>query len=440
MSAGQVDVAQGPRPTAGVQLGRYRLEERIGSGGAGDVWRARHVDLGHEVAIKVLAGDAEGEVSRHRFFQEARLSAKLGRSCRHIVRVEDHGFCATDGSTEHPYLVMELLEGETLAGRLRREPPLTLQEVDTIVEQVSQALTVTHAANVVHRDLKPSNIFLVTERGGALCAKLLDFGIARDFSSDRMTRTGSAIGTPGYMSPEQITGAEVDSRSDLWSLSALIFRMLTLTPPFGKGSFEEVTARALWQAPPLPSKVNPALSTAFDSFMLRGLSRPSGERFQTAEALAGAFSAAVHSVAGGAWPAETSLVATTAEVETALAAPIPRRRQLRRLWPLAVVGLGTLALLFWRGSGRTTAPLASQRGIPMLSVSIASPSVAAPTLSGPVAQPAASSSQQPGVAASSPVLSSASLKPARGAARPVSPRVKAKTPAAKRGWLDPGEM
>jgi len=207
-----------PSLAAGAVIGgKYRIEKLIGRGGMGSVWSAVHTTLGQRVAVKLIARRyAMSREARHRFDLEARAVAQL-RS-RYVVQVYDHG--ETDDGT--PYIVMELLEGESLDARLSRGP-LTLAAAASILDQISRALSRAHALGMAHRDLKPENVFLTTSPDGdGEVAKVLDFGIVKIRGEEGLgssTRTGAVLGTPLYMSPEQARGLKtVDYRTDLcWS-------------------------------------------------------------------------------------------------------------------------------------------------------------------------------------------------------------------------------
>jgi serine/threonine-protein kinase len=214
-----------------VAAGSYRILRRMGSGATGVIYEAVRMSDGLPVAIKLLRAAAAHEaVASDRLRREAEA---LGLSWHpNVVEVIDHGHLA-DGTA---YLVMELLHGESLAARLRTKSRLTARELLPIVMQVCDALAAVHAAGVVHRDLKPSNIYMAVDRddpAGSERVKLLDFGIARvEWEETRITNTGGPLGTPGYMSPEQEAGnSEIDGRSDLFSLGAVLFECLVGEPP-----------------------------------------------------------------------------------------------------------------------------------------------------------------------------------------------------------------
>ncbi len=285
--------------------GKYRLVEQRGAGAMGVVWSAKHVALGHMVAIKFLsylrAHHEPSEEARRRFLREARIAAQLGEASRHLVRVIDYGMVGGRTASTRalsrfhafgepmPFLVMELLQGEDLATTLRREGRLSLERVAAIVRQLARALQVAHAAGVVHRDLKPANVFMTHNEEGELLVKLMDFGVAKPTSRDETTRQGVLVGTPGYMSPEQVLGEPLDARADLWALAACAYRMLTGISPFGQGSVAEVAVRIIATEPAAPSSLVPALSGAVDEFFRRALAKKRDDRYATARELAVGF-------------------------------------------------------------------------------------------------------------------------------------------------------
>ncbi len=275
-----------------VIAGKYRLEKLLGQGGMGSVWTAHHHALDTTVAIKfmdpalVQAADA-----RSRFEREARAAAKL-RSA-HVVQILDHGIDRTPEGNELPFIVMELLEGEDLFRRLRRRGEIPLAELAPLMLQVGRALQKAHEQGIIHRDLKPENIFLVKEDDAEL-VKVLDFGIAKDKKSiaDPMsagTRTGTIMGTPAYMSPEQAQGNKtVDARSDIWSLGVIVFQCLTGVVPFESDGLGDLIIKICMAPLPSASAMNPVLPPAIDAFFARALARDPDQRFQTARELTAA--------------------------------------------------------------------------------------------------------------------------------------------------------
>lgn len=209
-----------------IVAGRFRLETRLGEGGMGSVWAAVHTTTGKRVAIKILRPElAKRADVRARFFREAKVSCSI----QHDAILPIHDVLDLDDS---PALVMDVLVGEPLSAVLARTPRIPLPLLQQIFAPLVSALQAAHAAGVVHRDLKPENIFLVRRSDGRMEPRLLDFGIAKllddataslDQQVTGITKTGTLVGTPEYMSPEQVTGKPVDARSDLWSLGVILY-------------------------------------------------------------------------------------------------------------------------------------------------------------------------------------------------------------------------
>ena len=268
--------------------GKYRLDRVLGQGGMGTVWRAEHVELGSPVALKVMAPALAGDAAaRARFRREARAAARLRHP--HVVLVHDFG--------EHeraPYLVMELLQGETLQQELDREGRLQPARVAELVRQAADALGAAHAEGIVHRDVKPSNLFVCPDQDGPTL-KILDFGIARaalDDEGGSVTRSGVIIGSPAFMSPEQASGDPVNHTGDLWSLGAVAYRMLTGAEPFGGRTVTETLARIRAGKFKSPSLLVGELPRRLDAFFVRAFALDAEKRFATAEEFGSAFLAA----------------------------------------------------------------------------------------------------------------------------------------------------
>jgi serine/threonine protein kinase len=248
---------------------RYRVDERVDSGGMGTVFRGTDLQSGATVAIKVLA--LEGEADAGRFEREARVLA--GMSHPAIVR-----FLAAGALAESErYLVMEWVGGETLAQRLSASG-LDIHESMAMAARLAEALGAMHAHNVVHRDLKPKNVIL--EQGQPQSAKLIDFGIARNpYEVNSVTRTGVLVGTPGYMAPEQIRGTrEFDGRLDLFSLGCLLYESLGGRHPFTGGNPLAVRTKILFVEPPPVSALNPDVSRELSALVARLLEKDIGRR------------------------------------------------------------------------------------------------------------------------------------------------------------------
>src|SRR5258708_16823768 len=207
----------------GQQLGQYEVVARIGAGGMATVYRARQAKIGREVAIKVIKSDlADSADFARRFEREARTVA--GLSHPHILKLFDYG--EQEGMV---YLVMELLNGGSLADKIHREGALPLDVIGHLLDQLGSALDYAHQHGVIHRDLKPQNV-LLDQNGNAF---LTDFGIAKMIGdATALTQTGAALGTPSYMAPEQWLGQPIDSRADIYSLGVMLFEMLTGPTPF----------------------------------------------------------------------------------------------------------------------------------------------------------------------------------------------------------------
>lgn len=269
--------------------GHFRLMTELGQGGMGTVWLAEHLRLRSQVAVKiidpVIAMDPRAV---HRFLREARTAAALRSP--HIVQILDYG---VDG--ERPYIAMEMLDGESLAQRIHRDGRLSVAETARVLRHVARALGRAHDAGIVHRDLKPENIFVVKNDDETMI-KVLDFGIAKarpaqadQAISSLATRTGTLLGTPHFMSPEQTEGlASVDFRADLWALGVVAFECLLGELPF-KGNTVTQVALAICRDPmPIPSQVGPVLA-GFDAWFARACARDPNERFESAKEAAAAF-------------------------------------------------------------------------------------------------------------------------------------------------------
>lgn len=269
----------GPR-----QYGPYVVLEQIGSGGMGVVYRARDRRLERDVAIKVLHRNLEMAGARERFLREARAVSSLNHP--NISTIFDIG--EQDGD---PYLVMELLHGESIKDRLHDGVPVSEEELISIATQAAQALAAAHAKGIVHRDIKPANLFLVDGPHGEPQLKVLDFGLAK-VEHDRillgpsgLTRTGATVGTVEYMSPEQARGEDLDPRSDLFSLGAVLYELATGDVPFRGATSAVVFAELLGSDPIPPRKVNTELSPGMDSIIQRLLQKKRENRIPSANAL-----------------------------------------------------------------------------------------------------------------------------------------------------------
>jgi eukaryotic-like serine/threonine-protein kinase len=376
----------------GETFGNYRVTELIGEGGMGVVYLAEHPGIGRRAAVKILRpGLTENPELAKRFFNEARAANAI----RHpgIVEVFDCGTLPSGTS----YIVMELLEGENLASRLRNRGPLPVDDARRIGAQTASALAAAHAAGIVHRDLKPDNLYLVPDDRDATMelVKVLDFGIAKlgqqgsNINSVR-TRTGSVMGTPAYMSPEQCRGTrEIDHRSDIYSLGVIIFEMLCGRPPFVSEGFGEMVHLHISQPPPPPRTINPAIPEEIERLILWCLAKEPDERMQTMgdvhAALTGRPTPAARPTAKAARPQTPAPVTTPTTFTQAGAGAIATdvrggRSRGRRAsaFVLGALAIGGVAFWLTRGSRQAETVTVTSAARPIAPAVAAVPAVAAP--------------------------------------------------------------
>jgi serine/threonine-protein kinase len=281
-----------PDMTGELVAGKYRVESILGTGGMGTVWLGHHEALHTKVAIKFIKPQfSVAPDARRRFEIEARAAAKL--QSKHAVKVYDYG--VTDSGT--PYIVMEYLEGESLSDALIRRGPMPAAEVGKIFEQAARALGKAHKMGIVHRDIKPDNIFLATNSEDPdpelpYTVKLVDFGIAKVLDAPKdgsnpmggPTQEGAVIGTPNFMSPEQLTvGGAPGPLTDLWSLGACAFAAFTARIPFEGEVLGDIVLKVCAAAMPVPSSYNPKVPPGLDAWFARACNRDVTKRFQTSE-------------------------------------------------------------------------------------------------------------------------------------------------------------
>jgi len=269
-------------------IGRYEVLEEVGRGSMGVVYKARDPRIGRTVALKTIAfsfplGPGEEEEFLQRFYHEAQVAGRLNHP--NIVTIYDVGERGKGGDA---YIAMEFVIGTNLHELLAGGGRLPLAQVADVVEKLAQALDYAHDNGVIHRDIKPANI-LLTENGQP---KILDFGIAR-LAAGGLTRPGKFFGTPNYMSPEQVTGAEVDGRTDQFSLGVILYQLLTGEKPFVGDSVTAISYQVVNVDPPPPSKLNPALRPPFDRIVRKVLSKSATDRYARCADLAADLTAGV---------------------------------------------------------------------------------------------------------------------------------------------------
>jgi eukaryotic-like serine/threonine-protein kinase len=332
--------------------GRYRVLSRLGSGGMADVWLAEDAHLQRRVALKVLhARFAQDREFVERFRREAEAAAGLQHP--NVVAVFDRG--DIDGTY---YIAMQYLEGRSLKELIDRG--LRPDEAAGLIRQVLEAARFAHRHGIVHRDLKPQNVIADAE-GKAV---VTDFGIARAGVSE-ITQTGSVMGTPHYLSPEQAQGQDVTAVSDLYSIGVILYEALTGRVPFEGESAVAVAMKQVSQPPQRPSSINPEVSPALDAVVMRALEKDPGQRFQSADAFIAALDAALAEpgAAGGGTAAFAPLPPVVATPEEAQAAEEEERERRWRRWALAILALLLIALLVFGLTRDTTTEVPEVTGI-----------------------------------------------------------------------------
>lgn len=274
--------------TGELLLERYRVTAKVGQGGMGAVYEAVHTLLGKRVAVKVLLDKhAHKDQVVARLEQEARLASSIGNE--HIIDITDVGE-TRDG---RPFVVMEYLDGQSLAECVTREGPLPEDRAIRIAQQVASALRAAHAKGILHRDVKPENVFLL-ERRGEDYVKVVDFGISKSMRGGdggtlpaRLTQTGMVLGTPLYMSPEQARGDDdLDERIDIYALGVILYEMVTGEVPFRGSNYLNIIARVLNDEPTRPRALRPELSAELEAVILRAMAKERVDRYPSCEALA----------------------------------------------------------------------------------------------------------------------------------------------------------
>lgn len=454
-------------PQAGklVLGGRYELQECIGSGGMAEVYRAQDGVLGRDVAVKLLNPERAADPAfLERFRREARAAARLNHP--NIVAIYDWGSPEAgrgpDGDPRYDFfIVMEYVAGGSLAVPARRGP---LPEVEALglAAQIAAALEAAHLQGVVHRDIKPQNVLLTPEGQ----AKVADFGIARASGVEPVTHTSEVLGSAEYLSPEQAQGKPVDARSDLYSLGAVLYHLLTGRPPFEGDTAVAVAVRQVREPPEPPRRRNPAISPAAEAIVLKLLAKDPDRRFQSAAELRGALLAAQQQIGAVGKPARAAVPPTGPADPTATRPPIrprpgrvvrpgrqpppPIRLRRRRRGDPRLFALPALLLLLLLGAALTasrlgaaaTAPPPGGMGAastpPAMVAAAGHPAPASTTAAGPgataTARPAVAAARaagpSPAPPAGAPRTAETAPPPAAATAPPPAARTAAPSPAA----------
>jgi serine/threonine protein kinase len=263
---------------------KYRLSRLIGEGGMGSVYEAEHTLIERKVAVKVMHAEfSSSEEVVNRFFREAQASSAIGHP--NIIEIFDVGQ-EEDGTA---FIVMELLKGRTLSSKLKEDGAMEPRLAAAVILQVLSALAASHEKGIIHRDLKPENVFLAVDNRGRHEVKLLDFGIAKiqfDTGGDPgLTKTGTVLGTPNYMSPEAARGKEIDSRSDIWAAGVMLYEMLSGRLPFQGSSYNEVLSEILLDPPEPIAEAVPGLSPEIVRIVEKAMEKDRDERYPDVSAM-----------------------------------------------------------------------------------------------------------------------------------------------------------
>jgi predicted Ser/Thr protein kinase len=458
-----------------VLAGKYRVDRILGEGGMGVVVAATDVQLERRVAIKFLLPDyAQHHEAAQRFLREARAAVKI--QSEHVARVIDVGTMENGA----PYMVMEYLEGRDLAALIDERLQLPVEEAIAYVLEACDAIAEAHSVGIVHRDLKPANLFLTKQPDGSVRIKVLDFGISKALatpgtSDPSLTRTSSMMGSPLYMSPEQMKSAKnVDPRTDVWALGVIAYELLTGEPPFYAESIPELSDKVLLEEPRPIRSVRPDVPEALEAAVKRALAKDTAARFASVADLATALASfgpartranveratrvlrksamsSVTSEAGSLPAGSTGAYARTAAAWTDPGAPTatsPGPRRGPMIGGAIALGVAVVGAVVFALSSRASAPAAS----PVVAaaaaagpaVPVAAPARPAaedprPVLSAaPAPEPAVAPSPAPSASAPAALVAPASA-PAKGGAAHARPAAKARAdaPAAAPGSPDP---
>ena len=468
-------VAHAPLPAQVGDLlaGKYKVERVLGLGGMGMVVAARHIDLGELRAVKLMLPQALADpVSIERFLREARAAARLHGE--HIAQVHDVGRLETGA----PFIVMEHLEGTDLARRVIDGGPMSSREAVTCVLDACEALAEAHAAGIVHRDLKPANLFLTTRRDGSPTVKVLDFGISKlvdlDGGGHELTTTAAVMGSPLYMSPEQVRSSrDVDLRADIWALGVILFWLVSGKLPFHAENRYELCMRIVQDAPLMPTQARSDVPRELEAVILRCLQKDPARRYSDVAELAAEIAPFAPgketelvlerigrllkrpgtslSSSQGRSHAQVALTPVASATDSAWnkesPRPAPSRAPLIAGVALAVVAVGGTAAWFTlgraslppgEGAGHETAPAAE----PATAAQPAVPPSASGAIVTPSGEPAAEPSASATAAGSAPSVAVTGTRPTAGG-RPIPGKPPATTaPTAQpstRPTAQPGE-
>jgi serine/threonine-protein kinase len=428
-----------------ILAGKFRIERVLGIGGMGMVVSAMHIHLDERVAIKFLLPEAlVNPEAVARFGREARAAVKI--KSEHVARVIDVGALESGA----PYMVMELLRGRDLGQQLREFGVLPLALAVEYVLQACEALAEAHAMGIVHRDLKPANLFLTMRADGSPCVKVLDFGISKvtvpsgSGSDMGMTRTQSIMGSPLYMSPEQMASArDVDQRSDVWAVGTVLYELITGRVPFEAETMPQLCTLILHRDPPSPRTIRPELPEAIEAVIMRCLRKDRAQRYPNVGALArdlamfapdaGPRSAErISRVLSSSGMSSTELSSSNLDAHTAAsntgsqawgATQVSRGKRAVWLGLLAAAGLTAVGVLIWRGSGSgaVPAPDVSAAAAPKPPAELATAAAVPPAVSAPapLATPETDTTAvAPPAASSVPTKPQLAPRPPRGKPKP----------------------
>jgi eukaryotic-like serine/threonine-protein kinase len=394
-----------------VLMGKYRVERLLGMGNMGVVVAAVHLGLDQKVAIKLmLPGKTAQAEQLARFLREARAAVRL-RS-QHVAKVLDVGTLESGA----PYMVMEFLDGRDLASLLEGCGPLPIAEAVGYVLQVCEGIAEAHTAGIVHRDLKPANLFLTTDAGGAPCVKVIDFGVSKMADSDlKLTQDTQALGSPLYMSPEQMNASrEVDARADIWALGVILFELIAGKTPFHAEQMQTLCTRVFFGEPTPIASLRADVPAGLEAVILQCLEKERDRRWPNvadlaaalapfAEAQASGYAARVAGVLGltveparatDVLPPEPAASRSVSTGSGTAALVLPRSTPRRRPIGIAValvagVVVAGLGVVSWRAAATTTPTSTTELVAPPTATALPAASTPDPPASDPIAAPSA---------------------------------------------------